>query len=113
MPLRRALSFHRQLQYVIELLENEPLEKPAEALLSPFDHECECAYPRSPLWRSQHTEKVRIEDGAVMVGSNGLEPSTSSVSGRRSNQLSYEPTGNRYGFAGRFSTVPEKSTRYI
>jgi hypothetical protein len=27
-----------------------------------------------------------------MVGSNGLEPSTSSVSGRRSNQLSYEPT---------------------
>jgi hypothetical protein len=27
-----------------------------------------------------------------MVGPNGLEPSTSSVSGRRSNQLSYGPT---------------------
>ena len=26
-----------------------------------------------------------------MVGPNGLEPSTSSVSGRRSNQLSYGP----------------------
>jgi hypothetical protein len=26
-----------------------------------------------------------------MVGSWGLEPQTSSVSGRRSNQLSYEP----------------------
>ena len=28
----------------------------------------------------------------IMVGPNGLEPSTSSVSGRRSNQLSYGPT---------------------
>jgi hypothetical protein len=27
-----------------------------------------------------------------MVGPNGLEPSTSSVSGRRSNQLSYGPS---------------------
>ena len=27
-----------------------------------------------------------------MVGPNGLEPSTSSVSGKRSNQLSYGPT---------------------
>jgi hypothetical protein len=31
--------------------------------------------------------KSRLE----MVGPNGLEPSTSSVSGRRSNQLSYGP----------------------
>jgi hypothetical protein len=30
-----------------------------------------------------------------MVGPNGLEPSTSSVSGRRSNQLSYGPTCER------------------
>jgi hypothetical protein len=36
-----------------------------------------------------------------MVGPNGLEPSTSSVSGRRSNQLSYGPTTN-YNFI----TVP-------
>jgi hypothetical protein len=31
-----------------------------------------------------------------MVGPNGLEPSTSSVSGRRSNQLSYGPTCERF-----------------
>jgi hypothetical protein len=30
-----------------------------------------------------------------MVGPNGLEPSTSSVSGRRSNQLSYGPIAYR------------------
>ena len=33
--------------------------------------------------------------GLEMVGPNGLEPSTSSVSGRRSNQLSYGPTAYR------------------
>ena len=31
-----------------------------------------------------------------LVGPNGLEPSTSSVSGRRSNQLSYGPTCERF-----------------
>ena len=31
-----------------------------------------------------------------MVGPNGLEPSTSSVSGRRSNQLSYGPICERF-----------------
>ena len=31
-------------------------------------------------------------DRLEMVGPNGLEPSTSSVSGKRSNQLSYGPT---------------------
>jgi hypothetical protein len=33
-----------------------------------------------------------------MVGPNGLEPSTSSVSGRRSNQLSYGPACLRLRF---------------
>jgi hypothetical protein len=39
-----------------------------------------------------------MEQRAEMVGPNGLEPSTSSVSGRRSNQLSYGPilTGATY-----------------
>jgi hypothetical protein len=32
-----------------------------------------------------------MEPKLKMVGPNGLEPSTSSVSGRRSNQLSYGP----------------------
>jgi hypothetical protein len=32
-----------------------------------------------------------MERNLKMVGPNGLEPSTSSVSGRRSNQLSYGP----------------------
>jgi hypothetical protein len=40
---------------------------------------------------------LRVED---MVGPNGLEPSTSSVSRKRSNQLSYGPrdTGWRHSF---------------
>ena len=33
-----------------------------------------------------------MERDLKMVGPNGLEPSTSSVSGRRSNQLSYGPS---------------------
>jgi hypothetical protein len=33
-----------------------------------------------------------MEQRLEMVGPNGLEPSTSSVSGKRSNQLSYGPT---------------------
>ena len=32
-----------------------------------------------------------MEQRLEMVGPNGLEPSTSSVSGKRSNQLSYGP----------------------
>src|SRR5882672_9903354 len=42
--------------------------------------------------------KSQVENGQrlEMVGPNGLEPSTSSVSGRRSNQLSYGPTSDRF-----------------
>ena len=31
----------------------------------------------------------------VMAGSTGLEPATSGVTGRRSNQLNYDPAGRR------------------
>ena len=43
-----------------------------------------------------------------MVGPNGLEPSTSSVSGRRSNQLSYGPTQLK-----RLPPFPEREHREI
>jgi hypothetical protein len=43
-----------------------------------------------------------------MVGPNGLEPSTSSVSGRRSNQLSYGPIA--YGVTALTQTIrPQNS----
>ena len=48
-----------------------------------------------------------------MVGPNGLEPSTSSVSGRRSNQLSYGPTCQRYlQFYGR-QAIPATCVRCL
>jgi hypothetical protein len=45
-----------------------------------------------------------------MVGPNGLEPSTSSVSGKRSNQLSYGPIA--YGVTSPIQTIrPQISNR--
>src|SRR5438552_7799311 len=50
--------------------------------------------------------KSRLE----MVGPNGLEPSTSSVSGKRSNQLSYGPIA--YGVTSLTQTIrPRNSNR--
>src|SRR6266566_8475352 len=50
--------------------------------------------------------KSRLE----MVGPNGLEPSTSSVSGKRSNQLSYGPIA--YGVTSLTQTIrPQNSNR--
>ena len=45
----------------------------------------------------------------IMVGLNGLEPSTSRLSGVRSNQLSYEPIQSD---PGRFSAL-EASAREL
>ena len=42
-------------------------------------------------------------DRLKMVGPNGLEPSTSSVSGKRSNQLSYGPIA--YGVTSQTQTI--------
>ena len=40
-----------------------------------------------------YTQKPRPLDGASkMAGATGLEPATSGVTGRRSNQLNYAPT---------------------
>ena len=44
-----------------------------------------------------------------MVGSNGIEPSTSRLSGARSNQLSYEPI---FGFSV-LSLVPSLDIRQV
>jgi hypothetical protein len=35
--------------------------------------------------------------GSPRTGATGLEPATSGVTGRRSNQLSYAPGGEKYG----------------
>jgi hypothetical protein len=51
-----------------------------------------------------------MERRVEMVGPNGLEPSTSSVSGRRSNQLSYGPIA--YGATSLTQTIrPQISNR--
>ena len=38
-------------------------------------------------------KKTVLADGFLMAGVTGLEPATSCVTGRRSNQLSYTPMG--------------------
>ena len=51
----------------------------------------------TPMGFSERANMLAISFGGVeMVGPNGLEPSTSSVSGRRSNQLSYGPICERF-----------------
>ena len=45
-----------------------------------------------------------VEDIECMAGTTGLEPATSAVTGQRSNQLSYVPTGSGFTQA---ETVPE------
>jgi hypothetical protein len=44
-----------------------------------------------------------------MVGPNGLEPSTSSVSRKRSNQLSYGPATGQISFYGEFRVLQNES----
>ena len=41
-------------------------------------------------------EKARISAGFQMAGWTGLEPATSCVTGRRSNQLNYHPVGDKF-----------------
>ena len=47
--------------------------------------------PRSPVSPFDETVPRFGSGGSPLVGSNGLEPSTSRLSGVRSNHLSYEP----------------------
>ena len=45
-------------------------------------------------------QKPRPKDGALKVaGATGLEPATSDVTGRRSNQLNYAPETQHSSFA--------------
>ena len=45
---------------------------------------------------SQNHKKTVLADGFLMAGVTGLEPATSCVTGRRSNQLSYTPIQVRF-----------------
>src|SRR6266446_8119598 len=56
--------------------------------------------PMQPLHSVTHVSGL---DRLEMVGPNGLEPSTSSVSGKRSNQLSYGPIA--YGVTSPTQTI--------
>lgn len=53
----------------------------------------ESAVSRMP---SQNHKKTVLADGFLMAGVTGLEPATSCVTGRRSNQLSYTPIQVRF-----------------
>jgi hypothetical protein len=52
-----------------------------------------------------------MEQRLEMVGPNGLEPSTSSVSGKRSNQLSYGPIPTGVTFPTQ-AIRPQNSNRW-
>src|SRR4051812_22610603 len=52
--------------------------------------------PAEKLLRSCRQEHlIRIEEEERMAGTTGLEPATSDVTGRRSNQLNYVPAMSR------------------
>src|SRR5438105_3284924 len=58
----------------------------------------------------------RLQVTEKLVGPNGLEPSTSSVSRKRSNQLSYGPATGQISFYGEFRVLQNesgRSTRYL
>ncbi len=49
-----------------------------------------------PKTTSPKNEKARISAGFKVAGWTGLEPATSCVTGRRSNQLNYHPVGDKF-----------------
>ncbi len=49
----------------------------------------------------------------VLVGTGGLEPPTSCMSSRRSNQLSYAPRNAKYNSPGGFGGAPKGSPGYF
>ena len=57
---------------------------------------CVCSdFSRGPATRI-NKRKARISAGFQMAGWTGLEPATSCVTGRRSNQLNYHPVGDKF-----------------
>ena len=52
-------------------------------------------YFRSPSRHEQNCQAVQIHERVERMGLGGLEPPTSSLSGMRSNQLSYKPLESR------------------
>ncbi len=77
-----------------------------EALLSAADA---CSTPPSAAGgtaSSRPSRRVR----PVWVGLRGLEPLTSSLSGKRSNRLSYRPASHRPGKPGRRERLPHRGS---
>src|SRR5436190_15728981 len=82
------------------------MKQEAKVWSSPWSRSrTECCGDRRSLVRRRATRPLegRIELGRTvktrMAGLTGLEPATSCVTGRRSNQLNYNPAGLRTGGA--------------
>ena len=103
--IQRISSYQRKTTFVNKFPKSFPFDNLMLFELSNGDKEIRTPDPllaRQVLSQLSYTPKLGIKLNQSMVGTNGLEPSTSRLSGVRSNQLSYKPMN----LASTYSPIP-------